>query len=88
MFMEMSIYEFASQYRVSKEEEDKEKLWSLYVNLYPNFDKNTFVPFNQFFEEWYGKKTNKKKISSNGKTSEELIAEAENILFNMEFMEQ
>lgn len=84
----MDFFEFKEQYTYSREQETKEQLWSLWANLYPNFDKENFVSFPQFVEQMTGKTANNKKISSNGKSDEELITEAQEILFKMEFVEK
>lgn len=84
----MDVEDFIPQYIHSRNEEQKEKLWQLYGNVYPNFDEKSFLSFEQFYSKWVGNKQTNKKISSNGKSNEELVAEAESVLFGMEFVEK
>lgn len=89
-FLDMDVDDFIPQFIHSKENELKEKLWVMYSNMFPNFNKDNFLNFEQFCDKFTGRNQteNNKRISSNGKTYEELVAEAENILFKMEFVEK
>jgi len=33
------------------EENDKEQQWDLYKSMYPNFTKDNFVPFSEFYKK-------------------------------------
>lgn len=87
-FLEMDAEDFIPQYVHSRENDDKEKLWILYSNMFPDFDEKTFMTFEQFYNKYTGKDKQKKILPSNGKTDEERIVEAEEILFKMEFVEK
>lgn len=89
-FLEMEVDKFITQYIHSRENEQKEKLWIMYSNMFPNFDEKNFLNFDQFYNKFTGKNQteNNESLSGNGKTDEERIAEAESILFKMEFVEE
>ena len=85
----MDFFDFIDQYSYSREKEDKEKIWEIWAIMYPKFNKDTFISFPDFCDMMLGKtKKENKKLSSNGKTDEERIAEAEDILRKMEFVEK
>lgn len=88
----MDFFEFMEQYKFSKEEETREKIWHIWANLYPNFTQESFISFPDFYNKIIGKTEKKeeknRKLSGNGKTDEQRIAEAEEILRKMEFVEK
>lgn len=82
----MDFFEFIEQYAFSREKEDKEKIWDVWTSIYPHFREETFMSFPEFYNKMIGK-PNDKTISSNGKSDEQLITDAQNIL-KMEFVEK
>lgn len=58
---------------IKKQQEQKD--WELYLSIYPNMDKNTFIPFEKF----RSKNISSKKTEKVELTSKELIEKAESI---------
>ena len=56
-------------------QKDDDRLFSMWVSLYPNMDKKSFVSFQDF-----KKKSTEPATKKQVKTKEELIADAERII--------
>jgi len=54
----------------AREENRKDRLFSLYSNLYPNFSKDNFMSFEDFVE-----KSMPEKINYDGRSTAEIMAE-------------
>jgi hypothetical protein len=52
-------------------EREREKAWQMWLSLYPNMDKKTFIPFSEFYKE------QTEPVSRRPK--EEILSEAEAI---------
>ena len=56
------------------EQKEEEKAWQMWVSVYPDMDKNSFIPFSKFYE-----KSKIAKIPKQQKTAKELLEQAEKI---------
>jgi glycerol-3-phosphate O-acyltransferase len=57
---------------LKKTEEDK--AWDMWLTLYPNMDKKTFIPFSDFF-----KQSTTKQVAKTPQTKDEILAKAEEL---------
>lgn len=73
--MDMNIYTGVDLINKARSEKDDDRLFSMWVSLYPNMDKKTFVSFQDF-----KKKSTEPATKKQVKTKEELLAEAEKII--------
>lgn len=73
--MELDILDAIELIKKAYEEEEKEKLWQLYLTKYHYMDKETYVSFEDFCNP-------SKAIDRTyeNKTFEEIVSEAESIL--------
>jgi hypothetical protein len=55
------------------EKEVEQREWEMWISIYPSMNKENFISFDKFRN-----KAIEKNITKKAKTSEELIAEAEN----------
>ena len=49
--------------KAGRKEEHKNKMWALYVNLYPDMTEETFMQFDEFMKRVTGKKSTEKTHS-------------------------
>ena len=54
-----------------KEKQSETKSWQLYCSIYPNFNKDNFIPFDKFYK--------KPSLKINNKPISQIIAEGEKI---------
>ena len=82
----MDVDDFIPQYEHSINKDAEEKLYQLYVNIFPDFDSKTYMDFETFLKQMTGKpQTNtthdkKPKKLSVKMTDEERIKDAEKIM--------
>ena len=71
--MNLPFKEGSELYLKATEKYQDERLWDMWLSIYPNMDKESFVSFEQF-------KLNARKQKITKRTDEEIIQDAENIL--------
>jgi len=72
--MNLEMVEFLKLIRKALEKREEERLWDMWVSVYPNMDKKNFITFSEFYE-----KQRTQKIVNTQKTKEELLSEVEEI---------
>ncbi len=51
----------------ARERKEENRQWQLYCSIYPNFDKETFIPFDKFYK--------RQNIKVSGKSKEQIRAD-------------
>ena len=72
--MNLDILEFLQFVKKALEKREEERLWNMWVSVYPSMDKKSFIQFNDFYE-----KQRTKKVENTQKTKEEMLSEVEEI---------
>jgi hypothetical protein len=74
--MEQDIYTGAQLIMKAKERREESRQWQLYCSIYPNFKKETFVPWSEFYKKPTAKVTRKStaQILADGKKLDKLFA--------------
>lgn len=57
----------------AKEKEDRKEAWDLYVAVYPNMNKETYIPFDEVYQPG-------KRVKTVEKTEEEILKDVKEIL--------
>lgn len=77
-FMEMDASEGAGLAEAAVEQDGKEKLYQMYVNLVPVMDKDSYISF----EDYYLKSKGKSKVAVEKVNKEDVMEKVKNILSN------
>lgn len=55
MILAMELDEFLPLLETAEEKEQEERLWQMWVSVYPNMDRKSYIPFEKFRDEAMGK---------------------------------
>lgn len=90
--MNLEIDDFVGIIKCAMEKESDERLYQMWLAIYPNMDKDTFISFNEFKDKALGKKTKEEQMDElrsgfqkqiereNKKSDNEVLSDADNIL--------
>lgn len=90
--MNMDMEDFVGLVKVAIEKEDEDRLYRMWLTIYPDMDKDTYISFGDFKNKSYGNKTKEQRADElrkgfqkqiereNKKSDDEVISDADDIL--------